>query len=196
MNGVTSLCPDQALQSIIALVQQNDEAGLSAIDELLRTYSTDARLHFLKGSVCAGLQRYEEGRDAMRDAVEIEPDFHLARFQLGFLELTSGLSAAAADTWAPFAQLDQDAPFRLLSDGLNCLAQDAFLDADRLLRRGMAMNTEHPLINNDMQLLLDEIADKIPQDAGADSAVPASASVTHQMLQQFELKSGMNKTRH
>jgi tetratricopeptide (TPR) repeat protein len=196
MSNMMPLCPDHALQSVVATVQQNDEAGLAAIDSLLLTYPYDPRLLFLKGSILSGLQRYEEGKDAMRGAVEIAPDFHLARFQLGFLELTSGLPTAAAETWEPFAQLDDVAPFRLLSAGLNCLARDEYAEADRLLRHGMALNEENPLINGDMQLLLDEIADKIPQDTVPGDGAPTSVSAVHQMLQQFELKDGMNKTRH
>jgi tetratricopeptide (TPR) repeat protein len=196
MTDTMALCPDYAIEAAILSGQQNDEAGLSAIEILLRTYPSDPRLHFLRGSVLAGVQRYEEGRNAMREAVVIAPDFHLARFQLGFLELTSGLPAAAANTWEPFAELDKDAPFRLLSDGLNCLARNELSDADRLLRLGMAGNSEHPLINSDMQLLLDEVADKIRPGITSDDAAPASASAVHQMLQQFELKDGLNKTRH
>jgi tetratricopeptide (TPR) repeat protein len=189
-------CPDPSMQSAIAILQGNDEAGLAELDRLLGKYPLDARLYFLKGSVLAGVQRYVDGRAAMQKAVEVAPGFELARFQLGFLELTSGLAADAAATWEPFGSLEPDAPFRLLSDGLNCLARDDFAEADRLLRRGMAANAEHPLINGDMQLLLDEIAGKIVPEGVTDGAAVDSPSAVHQMLQQFELKDSINKTRH
>jgi hypothetical protein len=198
MNDIRTdgLCPDTAMAEVISVLQADDEGGLALIARLLATYPADARLHFLQGSVLAGLQRYAEGREAMARSLEIAPEYELARFQLGFLELTSGLAAEAATTWAPFADLPNDASFRLLSEGLNRLATDDFAECDRLLRLGMAANNDHPLINGDMQLVLEEIAAKIiPNAQVADNEVePASA--THLLLQQFELKDSANKTRH
>lgn len=197
MNSETAEpCPDQALAAVVQLLQNDDEAGLAEIGRLLSRHSEDARLHFLQGSVLAGLQRYAEGRLAMARAVSIAPDYDLARFQLGFLELTSGLAADAAATWEPFSALPENSGFRLLAAGLNCLARDDFAECDRLVRMGMTANSEHPLINGDMQLILDEIAGQVapPQQDRDDGAGPASA--THQLLQQFALKDGANKTKH
>jgi hypothetical protein len=190
------LCPDEQMTAVLNTLQSNDELGLGQLNTLLTQYPFDPRLHFLQGSILAGIQRYEEGRMAMARAIEIAPGFELARFQLGFLELTSGQALEAATTWEAFSALPEGAPFRLLSDGLNCLARDEFVECDRLLRLGMAANTDNPLINNDVQLILDEIRDKMskddrPEDDGADTA-----SATRTLLQQFELRDGINKTRH
>lgn len=189
-------CPEEALADIVQLLQEDDEAGLTEIGRLLSRYPGDARLHFLQGSVLAGLQRYAEGRLAMARAVNVAPDYELARFQLGFLELTSGLAADAAATWQPFSQLPEGSAFRLLAAGLNCLAGDDFAECDRLLRMGMAVNTDHPLINGDMQLILDEIAPQLDQPVPKSEAEAEPASATHQLLQQFALKDGANKTKH
>ena len=190
------LCPDPLVATALSVVQGNDEAGLSELERLLKTYPNDPRLHFLKGSVLAGIQRYEEGRAAMQQAVAIAPGYELARFQLGFLELTSGMPADAEATWAAFAQLDEAAPFRLLSSGLNALAQDDFAEADRLVKLGMKANTEHPLVNGDMQLLLDEVRDTIAVAAPAEPPIEEPGSAAHQLLQHFELKDSISKLRH
>lgn len=191
-----TLCPDADLQHLLGTLQGSDDAGMTELDRLLGHHPDDPRLHFLRGSVLAGLQRYDEGREAMRHAVTLAPGYELARFQLGFLEMTSGLVAEARATWAAFATAPVDAPFRLLSEGLLCLAADDFGNADQLIRRGMARNVEHPLINNDMQLLLDEVASKIPEAASGPAEAPEPASAAHQLLQQFELKDSVGKTRH
>lgn len=190
------LCPDTLVATALSIVQSNDEAGLSELEKLLKAYPIDPRLHFLKGSVLAGIQRYEEGRAAMQQAVVIAPGYELARFQLGFLELTSGLPTDAAATWAAFEQLNEDAPFRLLSAGLNALARDDFAEADRLMKQGMEANTEHPLINGDMQLLLDEVREKVAVAPQSGPAVEEPGSAAHQLLQQFELKDSISKLRH
>jgi tetratricopeptide (TPR) repeat protein len=194
--AVSGMCPDKELTELLASAQVDDLEGLAAADALLLRYPSDPRLHFLKGSVLAGIQRYEEGRIAMQTAIEIAPGFELARYQLGFLEFTSGLAAEAMQTWAPFDALPDTAPFRLFATGLAYLAQDNFAECDRLLRLGIAANAEHPLINGDMQLILDEIAPHLSEQTEATVTEPASASAAHQLLQQFELKSGANKTKH
>ena len=146
----------------------------------------------------AGLQRYDEGRRAMARAVEIAPNFALARFQLGFLDLTSGRALDACGVWSPLGNLPQDEPLRVLAEGLANLASDNFSEARRLLQKGMALNSENPLINADMQLILDEIAelpDIIPGAAPAlpqvaDSEEPAPISAVDQLLRQSQLRGG------
>lgn len=189
-------CPDEAMAELLATLQRDDDAGLILLDRLLITYPHDARLYFLQGSVLAGLQKYAEGREAMAKAVDIAPHYELARFQLGFLEFTSGMPNEAASTWAPFAELPEDAAFRLLSQGLNALGSDDFAECDRLLRLGMAANHEHPMVNGDMQLILDEIAGKIAKPEDGQNTVEEPASAAHLLLQQFELRDSANKTKH
>jgi hypothetical protein len=199
MNDVNSgLCPDAAMTSLLQIVQEDDLRGLSEIDVQLRQYPSDPRLFFLKGSVLAGIQSYEEGRLAMVRAIEIAPGFELARFQLGFLEFTSGMPAEALQTWQPFDGLPEDAPFRLFASGLAFLAQDDFVNCDQLLRLGIERNHEHPLINGDMQLILNEIAPQLADEKEVAVAEPVAATVSaaHQLLQQFELKDVANKTKH
>jgi tetratricopeptide (TPR) repeat protein len=190
------MCPDPGLTAVLQVLQADDLAGLAQLDLLLVHYPSDSRLHFLKGSVLAGIQRYEEGRAAMAKAIEIAPSFELARFQLGFLEFTSGLLTDALQTWGPFEELDDSAPFRLFSTGLASLAKDEFAMCDQLLRLGIEANSEHPLINGDMQLILIEIANELPISSEAPATVPTTASAAHQLLQQFELKDSANKTKH
>jgi tetratricopeptide (TPR) repeat protein len=197
MNQATlNLCPDDQMTGLLARVQADDQTGLAAIDQSLVHYPSDPRLHFLRGSVLAGIQRYDEGRLAMRQAIEIAPGFELARFQLGFLEFTSGMANEAFQIWTPFDALPETAPFRLFAMGLVYLAQDDFAECDRLLRQGIELNQEHPLINGDMQLILDEIAPRLDAIQEPSAAEPASASAAHQLLQQFELKDSVNKTKH
>lgn len=171
-----TLCPDGRLQAVVAQLRTDDEGGLAGIANLLQTWPLDPRLHFLKGSVLAGLQRYDEGRSAMARAIEIAPDFALARFQLGFLDLTSGRAVEAMGVWQKLGDLPEDDALRIFAEGLANLAIDNFAEAVRLLRRGMERNTQNPLINGDMQLILDEIEPKLALQQAAGGAAPAPAS--------------------
>lgn len=193
------LCPDVELNTALSQLQTDDEGGLTTLDKLIRGYPLDPRLHFLKGSVLAGLQRYEEGRSAMARSIEIAPDFALARYQLGFLDLTSGRAVDAIGVWTPLFNLKDDTPLRVLAEGLTHLAGDNFSEARRLLKKGIALNTEHPLVNADVQLILDEIADKDDAQPVAESKAeegPAPPSATHQLLQQYLLKDSVSTKKH
>ncbi len=209
-----TLCPDGRLNAVVAQLRTDDEGGLAGIATLLQTWPLDPRLHFLKGSVLAGLQRYEEGRGAMARAIEIAPDFALARFQLGFLDLTSGRAVEAMGVWQKLGDLPEDDALRIFAEGLANLAIDNFAEAVRLLRRGMGLNTQNPLLNADMQLILDEIEPKLAaqQLAGAatdpaaaadpapaaqsDAAEDAPASAVDLLLRQQGARDPAKPTKH
>lgn len=175
-------CPADALTSALAAMQRDTQAGLDHVEALLRRYRVDPRLHFLRGSLLAALQRYDEGRAAMAEALVINPDFAIARYQLGFLELTSGNPEAASIVWRPLQSLAPDNPLRVLADGLNHFAVDDFAVAIEKIERGMTLNVENPAINRDLQLLINAAREKL----GSADAEPISS--THLLLQQYRAK--------
>jgi hypothetical protein len=106
----------------------------------------------------------------MRRAIEIAPGFHIARFQLGLLLLTSGLPQEAAEVWAPLSGLDPGDSLRLFAQGLQHMIRDEFSDAERFLREGISRNTEHPALNGDIQMVLEKMREvSHPPDGGPSS---------------------------
>lgn len=177
------LCPPDKLQ---ALIEQCD-AGNSprVLDDLISAYPGDPRLQFLKGSRLAGQGDYRAARAAMRRAVDIAPDYVVARFQLGLLELSSGEPIAAQETWGPLHGLPRDSFVRLFVEGLCHLIRDEFGDAVRCLQDGIALNQENAPMNRDMQLVVDEI--RLKQKNGQ-AGEPVVSSVDL-LLQQAAFKS-------
>jgi Flp pilus assembly protein TadD len=153
----TDFCPEEDLAEVADLASRDSELGLRRAETLLADYDEDPRLHFLRGSLLAALQRYAEAERPMREAVEIAPDFHIARFQLGLLLLTSGEAEPAAEAWAPLSRLSPEEPLRLFAEGLQRMAQGDFETAQTLLREGLARNVAHPPLNGDMQMVLDQM---------------------------------------
>jgi tetratricopeptide (TPR) repeat protein len=182
------LCPDDRVSSLIALVQKDQPRGLRELDILLSEFPTDARLHFLKGSLLAGREDYAAARASMRRAVDLAPNYTVARFQLGFLLLTSGEPHGAEEAWGPLHSLPKDNYLNLFVRGLCHLIRDEFDDAVRLLREGMAHNRENVPMNADMQLIVEEVERKMSGQSGEIAAV----SSVDLLLQQARLKS----TRH
>lgn len=159
-------CPAELLADAAHRAEADTAAGLAAVDELLRTYPRDPRLHFLKGSLLAALNRFGEAVGPFVNAVNIDPHFALARFQLGLLQLSSGDPASAAATWSAFQNLDAQEPLRLFAEGLLSLARDDFADTEARLKAGIARNASAPALNRDMQLVLDQLAGASPPHEG------------------------------
>jgi len=181
-------CPAERLTQALQQVGQDTGAGLAQVEALLADYPRDPQLHFLRGSLLAGLQRHGEAAEAMGRAVEIAPQFTVARFQLGLLHLTSGDAAAAEAVWGPLQDLPPEHPLFLFVEGLRCLARDEFAASVDLLQRGIAHNTENAAINRDMQMVIDAVsASHLPDGADAAATSPA-----HLLLQQYRAK----PTRH
>src|SRR5687767_2431003 len=151
---MNELCVDQELQELMVAMGTDDGTELARADRLIARYPNDARLHFLRGSILAGIGRPIEALPALSRAVALAPDFAIARFQLGFFQLTSGEAANALGTWGPIALLPADHYLRKFVAGLTHLIRDEFDEAQAQLREGITLNEENPPLNRDMQLII------------------------------------------
>jgi tetratricopeptide (TPR) repeat protein len=147
-------CSDEMLMDAIEMAGRDEPAALARLAALIVDHPADPRLHFLEGSLLAGLGRFDEGRAAMGRAVALAPDYAIARFQLGLLELSSGDAVAADATLRPLAEGDPENGLALFARGLRHLARDELGPAADLLRSGIERNLEHPLVNRDMELMI------------------------------------------
>lgn len=153
---MADLCSDAELSELVEQIESDEDADLEKIDRLVLRYPQDARLQFMRGSVLAGKQRLIEAHAALKRAVEIAPDFSLARYQLGFFELTSGEADHALSTWGPLLKLPLDNYLRCFVEGLTHLIRDEFSSAIEKMRDGIKLNQENVPMNNDIQLLIAE----------------------------------------
>lgn len=182
----TRLCSNQEVSDLLERMTSDEKTGLEKLNRLLVSYPDDARLHFLQGSFTAGNKDFAAAAVAMRRAVALAPDFLLARFQLGFLLLTSGEGHAAQEAWGPLNGLEKQHYLRMFVQGLTHLIHDRFDDAVAMLRQGIASNVENTPLDADMEMIIAEIK------AGRTADSRAASSSAHLLLQQAALKS----TRH
>jgi Flp pilus assembly protein TadD len=181
-------CPDDVIAGLLETVTNDEPAGISQLERLLTRYPDDPRLHFLRGSLLAAAQDYTAAHRAMRRAVDLAPDYGIARFQLGFLLLTSGEPHAAQEAWGPLHGLAASDYLRLFAEGLTHLIHDRFAEAIARLEDGISRNQDNPAMNNDMRMIIDEARRKLAVDGDTD----ALSSSAHLLLQQAALKA----TRH
>lgn len=187
-----TLCADDELMEAVALADRDDEAGFVRVAALCGEHPGDPRLQFLHGSLLAGRSLFAEAHVAMARAVEIAPDYAIARFQLGLLELSSGDAVAADATFAPLAEHPSDDALVLFARGLRHLARDETAAAVALLREGIEVNHAHPLVSRDMGLIIAKIEEGPSPPAAPAADDEEDLSAAHLLLRQYADKG----TRH
>ena len=186
-----TLCSDAEMASLRESIQGNDRDVLEQVDTLAARYPQDARLHFMRGSILAGRGRAVEAHAALAKAVALAPDFPIARYQLGFFELTSGEVDNALATWGPLLRLPEDHYLRQFVEGMAHLVRDEFAEAIARMEAGMARNQENPPLNADIRLLIAE-CEKLARGEAAAMPADSDQSLTSLILGQF----GAGTTRH
>ncbi len=169
------LAPDADIEALTASLQSSDADDIAAIDALISTYPDDPRLHFMRGSVLAGQSKHIEAHEALSKAVEIAPEFAIARYQLGFFELTSGEADRALSTWGPLLKQAKDNYLRVFVEGMTFLIRDEFDDAITKFETGIALNQDNPPMNDDIRLLMRELRNKA-DGSGPDTSADAGSS--------------------
>ena len=130
----------------------------------------NAELRYLLGAELAQQKEYDAAVVEMSTALQMDPQLHYARFQLGLLYLTMAQPAQSIATWAPLESLDEQAALKYFKHGLEALIRDDFESCVRLLRQGIALNTQNAPLNHDMTLIIDRVG-----EAMAPAAAPPAA---------------------
>jgi tetratricopeptide (TPR) repeat protein len=187
---MSSLCDELKMQELVAALAV-EEDQIERIEALLEDYPEDPRLHFLRGSNLIGKGRLIEAHRALSRAVALAPDFAIARFQLGFFQLTSGEAENALETWGRLDRLPDGHYLRKFVDGLRCLIRDDFAGTIANLEQGIAINAENPPLSRDMGLIIENCRPLL-SGAGAAESGEETASQTSLILQQFSSRSKMH----
>ena len=139
--GFALHCDDGQFAALLADADHDSRSAAEAVAQTIATFPNDARLHFLLGSLLIDLRRFIEAHAALVRAVTLAPDFHIARFQLGFFELTSGEAEAARASWQPLLRtLPREHFLCRFVVGLEALIADRFDLCINALTEGMAIN--------------------------------------------------------
>jgi len=180
------------MQQAIAASQANDSsAALEMFNQACKEEQDSAWPHFLLGAELAQLGRITEAEAAYANAVIVVPDFHVARFELGTLQFTSGRPAIAVVTWHPLLDLPDANALKLFVQGYIALGQDAFDSALSYFSQGILANTENAPLNGNIQLLVNEI-EKLRQAQPVDTEVPPVESTDNHFLLSAYNKSSIH----
>lgn len=174
-------CPDDLLVQAADRARADSEEGLSFIDGLITLYGQDPRLHFLRGSLLAGLRRHAEGDQAITRSLELDPSYSVARLQLGVLKATSGDGDGARMVLLPLELLPTQDPFRLFGNGLSHFLRDEWAPAAEMLEKGIEQNTVNAPLSKDMGLFLTEARKRIDGQP-----VDVESSAVHSLLSRYD----------
>ena len=117
----------------------------------------NAELRYLLGAELAQQREYDAAVVEMRTALELDPNLHFARLQLGLLYLTMSQPNDSIEAWAPLEQLDERAALKAFKRGLEALIRDDFPACINFLQQGIRLNTQNDPLNQDMSTIVDRV---------------------------------------
>jgi tetratricopeptide (TPR) repeat protein len=133
----------------------SDKPSLEQLEQAVSRAPDNAPLRYLLGATLASDHEYERAADEMMHALQLQPDLHTARLQLGLLYLTMGQPPSRSRAiWEPLDALAPTSPLRLFKRGLEALVRDDFADCVDLLEQGIRANHDNEPLNHDMGLVL------------------------------------------
>ena len=147
-----TLCDDDTMNEIVRIVDGPGGEALELLSATLTHWPDDHRLWFLRGSIYAGNQRRAEARVDFARTVALAPDFAIAHFMLGLVDLLDGHVQNAAVRWEALdAEHSEHEELQLFKTGLLALCDDRFDMALDWLKQGIAVNERYPGINAYME---------------------------------------------
>lgn len=176
MNNDIDLDADELKYLAIQASRKSEtENALMYLKHAIRKQPADGELLYLLAAEHAQLGMYERAAEEMTAALNLNPDMHTARLQLGLLHLTEGRVDAARSVLQRLAGLGPESYFSYFAAGLEYLIQDQFPACRAALERGISMNNENSALNSDMQKIIDALPATTQPEAGDASSVWLSA---------------------
>lgn len=171
--------------AIRAMQRDKDADALRLLQRAAERDPTDGRPHHLLGAIFAAQGEVQKAIEAMTQALAVDPQLSVARFQLGLLQLTSGNVSEARSVWQPLDDLVERDPLRLFKTGMLHLVSDEFEDCVALLEQGIAL-CESPSINKDMQRVVEKVRPLLAATPPGVAESPAPNREQHVMLARYE----------
>lgn len=145
---------------------------------------------FLLGAQYAQIKMFDDAKRWMREAVALNPQFDIAVFQLGLLEVLSGEQQAGEVTWAGLDYLPVEHALRSFRDGLLALSYERYGEAIEHLRQGLVTGLDNAPLLAEMQRILSNVEAQQatqPSDAEAtpDGVSPESGAEAHILLTAY-----------
>lgn len=169
---------DELLRLALDAINQNRHAdAVAMLKTLLERDANRVFATYLLAAEHAQLGMMDRAETGFRRAVELAPDFPIARFQWGQLLLAKNDLPAARAALQPLAGLPDGSALAGFAKGLIAATQEDVAEAIRQLQAGLACPQEIPALTADMQRVVGNLQALAGggEVASAPAAVPAAA---------------------
>ncbi len=173
------------LQRALEATRRDDLAQSEALCQQAIALAPGAAMpHYLRATNFADAGNYELAEACYTACLNRAPDFAIARFQLGLMQVTGGRPALGQATWELLLTLPDDDALKLFAQGFMLLLADQWAPARAAFERGIARNSTNEPLNDDMRGVLQRMA-AVRAGADGDVAQPeaeASGTGAHFLL--------------
>ncbi len=150
---------DEQLDAVAAAIEAEDyESAMLDLKRVLDKTPGDAMALYLLSTVHAATGMHERAAEELWAVLESEPEFHVARFQLGLIYLAHGQGAEVLEAWEHYRTLPEDDCFFLFRRGIEHFLADRLQESVRDLEASIANNDHYLSVVEDMQGILEEIS--------------------------------------
>ena len=150
--------PAELLASVEHATAHGDHTtALTLLKDGAERFADNADIAYRLGAEFAHLELFDAAERQMQRALDINGDHAIARFHLGFLQLSRSRYPEALATWQALDTLVADHALRLYKQAFEVLAEDRYAPARELLRRGLAAQGSTDALNREMEKLLASI---------------------------------------
>ena len=167
--------------------KDNSESAITYLKRAIEINPNDGRSHYLLAAEHAQIGMYEQAVEEMAHAIQLDPTLHTASFQLGLLHLTAGHIEQAISAWDALNTLGEDNFLFLFQSGMTHLIRDEFDLCIEKLERGIKLNNVNPMLNNDMQRIINEAQIKVNElgQQPPPDDTPPSAGTHHAYISAY-----------
>jgi tetratricopeptide (TPR) repeat protein len=152
--------------------------SLGLLKTLLERNPNHALGTYLMAAEHAQIGMMDRAEEGFRRSIELDPNFPMARFQLGQLCMVKGNAAGAREALAPLTSLPASEALGAYARGLTAAANENLADAIRELQAGLACEQPIEALAGDMRRSLDNLL--VLRDGGqagpGQPAAPAAPS--------------------
>lgn len=178
--------PQALVQAGLTASQANRfEEALSLFQEASIAAPAWAIPHFLLGSEYAAQGEMEKAEAAFANAVLLDPQLHIARYQLGLLQFSSGRAAAALVTWQPITELQGEQGMADFVRGFAAMAQENLDEARSHFASGLAAPDVNPAVASDIHKVIAGM-DSLSKPAQSEASAAAAEPFAHVLVSTYD----------
>jgi tetratricopeptide (TPR) repeat protein len=162
-----TLDPDKLFDLALQASQANDtQKSIGIIKTAIDQSPDDARMWYMLGTLYGDIGIYDKAVLNMEKALEIDPNYAIARFHLGLLHLMSGQQDKAEATWLPLNTLGETHYLTLFKMGLLKIVNNEIEQGIALIREGINRNHLVESLNKDMQTVIEHASLSLRLESG------------------------------